>query len=245
MPRLVINGNSYCPKLILFDVDGTLVDDLHRYSSLGKARYNAFVENASMNAAMEWAKLAGVNPQDWTIDPMGPISKAPRRDDVTLAAGALYLDGYGWYDAKALAETIYEKADEAQKKSYHPKIFEGVEAKLTELKEAGFTLGIATNGVTKITEELLKELGIRELFSVVVGADLVEKSKPAPDMILKACGDTGYSGVVCMYVGDQPTDMEAANNALVLVSLGVRNTELIKNSAKEALGSINDIEIVN
>ncbi|TRO55002.1 HAD family hydrolase, partial [Candidatus Bathyarchaeota archaeon] len=215
MPRLVINGNHYSLKLIIFDVDGTLVDDLHRYSSLGKARYNAFIEKASMNAAEEWAKLAGVNPQDWTIDPMGPISKAPRRDDVALAAGALYLDGHGWYDAKELAETIYEKADEAQKRSYHPRLFDGVEEKLRELKEAGFTLGIATNGVTKITEELLEELGIRELFSVVIGADLVEKSKPAPDMILKACRDSGYVAPDCMYVGDQPTDMEAANNALV------------------------------
>lgn len=245
MPRLVINGNHYSLKLIIFDVDGTLVDDLHRYSSLGKARYNAFIEKASMNAAEEWAKLAGVNPQDWTIDPMGPISKAPRRDDVALAAGALYLDGYGWYDAKELAETIYEKADEAQKRSYHPRLFDGVEEKLRELKEAGFTLGIATNGVTKITEELLEELGIRELFSVVIGADLVEKSKPAPDMILKACRDSEYVAPDCMYVGDQPTDMEAANNALVQISLGVRNTVLNQKGAKEALGSIKDIEIIS
>ena len=192
MTRLVINGNTYNPKLILFDVDGTLVDDIHRYSSLGRARYTAFIDNASEKAAKEWARLAGVNPEDWTIDPAGPISKAPRRDDVALAAGALYLDGHGWYDARSLAETIYEKADEKQRKSYHPKLFDGVEDKLWELKTAGFILGIATNGVARITEEILEELGIRGLFDVVVGADLVEKSKPAPDMILRACSDTGY-----------------------------------------------------
>ena len=32
MPKLMINGRKYSPALILFDVDGTLVDDSHRYS---------------------------------------------------------------------------------------------------------------------------------------------------------------------------------------------------------------------
>ena len=40
MPTIEINEKMYSPELILFDVDGTLVDDSHRYSKLGKARYN-------------------------------------------------------------------------------------------------------------------------------------------------------------------------------------------------------------
>jgi len=244
MPRLEINGNIYSPKLILFDVDGTLVDDLHRYSILGRARYNAFIKSASEKAAKEWARLAGVNLNDWVIDPNGPISKAPRKDDVAIAAGALYLDGHGWYDAKALAEAIYKKADEDQKKSYHPRLFDGVQEKLTELKNAGFVLGIATNGVTKITEEILEDLGIDSLFNVVVGADLVERSKPAPDMILKACNNSGHQATDCMYVGDQPTDMEAANYAQA-ISVGVHNFDLLEKWAKEILESVKDITIIS
>jgi phosphoglycolate phosphatase len=244
MPKLSINGNLYSPKLILFDVDGTLVDDTHRYSSLGKARYKAFKEMASEKAAKEWARLSGVKPDDWTIDPSGPISKAPRRDDLALAAGALYLDGYNWYEARALAEKIYEKADEDQKKNFKPQLYEGVEEKLRELSEAGYMLGVATNGVTEITEELLTELDINELFSIVVGADLVDKSKPAPDMILYACENSGQEASECMYVGDQPTDMEAALDALVLIGVGVRNHDLVKRGAREVLRSVKDIQIV-
>ena len=244
MPRLLINGREYSPKLILFDVDGTLVDDMHRYSSLGKARYKAFKEAASAKAADEWARLSGVNTGDWSIDPMGPISKAPRRDDLAIAAGALYLDGHGWYEARALAEKIYANADEEQKKDYEPRLFDGTLEKLRELKDAGFTLGIATNGVTKLTESLLEKLGIIDLFSVVVGADLVEKSKPAPDMILKACEISGYQAKDCVYVGDQPTDMEAANNAKA-ISLGVRSPELGAKGAKETLKSLKDISVIS
>jgi phosphoglycolate phosphatase len=223
MPILTINGNKYTPKLILFDVDGTLVDDRHRYSSLGKARYSAFKEQASENAAEKWAELAGVDPSDWTIDPTGPISKAPRRDDLALAGGALYLDGHNWYDARELAERIYEAADEVQAATFIPVFYEGVMEKLQELHDAGFKLGVATNGVTRITESMLEGLGISDMFSVIVGADMVERSKPAPDMVLLACKKAGVPVSETMYVGDQPTDIRAADAADVLAGVAVRN----------------------
>lgn len=240
MPTLTINGNKYTPELVLFDVDGTLVDDTHRYSSLGKARYNAFKNHASEKAAEEWARLVGVNPTDWTIDPLGPISKAPRRDDLAIAAGALYLEGYHWYDARALAEKIYESADIEQKKSFKPKLYDGTFEKLVELKKAGFKLGIATNGVTKITEEMLVGLGLGDVFSVVVGADLVDRSKPAPDMILLACEKMNVKSKEAVYFGDQYTDMAAANDAGAL-SVGVRNLDLAEKGAKETISLVKDI----
>lgn len=240
MPTLTINGNKYKAELALFDVDGTLVDDTHRYSSLGKARYNAFKQHASTKAAEEWARLAGVNPKNWSIDPLGPISKAPRRDDLAIAAGALYLDGYHWYDARALAEKIYESADMEQKKSFKPKLYDGTFEKLVELKKAGFKLGIATNGVTKITKEMLAGLGLGHIFSVVVGADLVDRSKPAPDMIILACEKMGVSPKACVYFGDQYTDMAAANEASAL-SVGVRNHDLAEKGAEETISLVKDI----
>ncbi|MBD3172405.1 hypothetical protein GF326_08030, partial [Candidatus Bathyarchaeota archaeon] len=98
MPRLVINNREYDPCVILFDVDGTLVDDSLRYSQLGKNRYEIFNDLSSKNAAAIWAKLTGLEIEDWTVDKNGPISKAPRRDDLAIASCALYLDGYPWYE---------------------------------------------------------------------------------------------------------------------------------------------------
>lgn len=224
MPTLIINENRYSPELILFDVDGTLVDDSQRYSSLGKARYTVFVEQASVKAAEKWAELSGVNTSDWTIDPTGPISKAPRRDDLAIAAGALYLDGHNWYDARELAEKIYEAADLVQASTFRPTLYPGVESKLIEINQIGFKLGIATNGVTQITEQILDGLGIGELFTVIVGADKVEKSKPAPDMIVLACEMAGTSPPDTVYVGDQSTDIRAATAAGTKAAVAVRNT---------------------
>jgi phosphoglycolate phosphatase len=242
LASIILNGNTYRADLIIFDVDGTLVDDTHRYSSLGKARYNSFIKHVSKNAADEWARLAGVNPKDWSIDPLGPISKAPRRDDLAIAAGALYLDGYHWYDARTLAEKIYAAADETQKKSFKPKLYDGTKEKLHELIEAGFKLGIATNGVTKITEELLEGLGLGAVFSVVVGADLVENSKPAPDMIQLVCEKLDVQPKNGVYVGDQYTDIAAANKSGAL-SVAVRNLDLTERGAKEAIPLVKDINV--
>lgn len=225
MPSIEINGNKYSPELILFDVDGTLVDDSHRYSSLGKARYTAFKENVSGRAAKQWARLAGVNPENWKIDPTGPISKAPRRDDLAIAGAALYLEGFNWYDAREKAEKLYQIADEIQAESFEPQLYDGVKEKLVELHEAGFKLGIATNGVTSITEKMLEVLEIKGLFTVTVGADMVEKSKPAPDMVLLGSKKVGVEPSLVVYVGDQPTDVRAGNAAGVLASVMVRNND--------------------
>ena len=132
---------------------------------------------------------------------------------------------------------------EDQKKLFKPRLYEGAKDKLRELKEAGFKLGIATNGVTEITEEMLEGLDIRDLFDVVVGADLVENSKPAPDMILYACKIVDVAPADCMYVGDQPTDIKAAKTAKVSLSLGVTNPEL-SNLADEYLELIRGIQVI-
>lgn len=237
MPSIEINGNKYSPELILFDVDGTLVDDSHRYSSLGKARYTAFKENVSGRAAKQWARLAGVNPENWTIDPTGPISKARRRDDLAIAGAALYLEGFNWYDAREKAGKLYEIADELQAESFEPQLYEGVKEKLVELHDAGFKLGIATNGVTSITEKMMEGLEISELFTVTVGADKVENSKPAPDMVTLGSKMAGVDTNRVMYVGDQPTDIRAGNAAGVLASIMVRNSD---ENATENTASVAD-----
>ncbi len=241
MPSIEINGNKYSPELILFDVDGTLVDDSHRYSSLGKARYTAFKENVSGRAAKQWARLAGVNPANWKIDPTGPISKAPRRDDLAIAGAALYLEGFNWYDAREKAEEIYAVADKIQSETFTPELYEGVNEKLVELHEAGVKMGIATNGESKITEDILVGLDIRELFSVIVGSDKVENSKPAPDMLLLASKEVGIAIENIVYVGDQPTDIRAANTAGTLASVMIRNTDA---DASENAKSVASFQII-
>jgi phosphoglycolate phosphatase len=241
MPTLRINHEELDAELILFDLDGTLVDDQARYRRLAESRMKAMARNVSKEAAETWARLEGVDPESLNVDMNGPLSKAPRREDLTVAAVALYLHGHSWYRARELSKAIYDEADEIQRRSYTPRFFPGARKALEGLKSRGFRLGVATNGETSLTQGVLETLEALELFDVVVGADMVNDGKPAPDMILKACELTGASPEKTVYVGDQPTDAQAARSAEVAYNVGIGGLDLLDAGADAVVDSVSEL----
>jgi phosphoglycolate phosphatase len=241
LPTLRINDKELDAELILFDLDGTLVDDRARYRRLAESRMEAITRRVSREAAETWARLEGVDPESFTVDMNGPLSKAPRREDLTVAAVALYLHGYPWHRARELSEAVYDEADEIQRRIYAPRFFPGAREALEGLRSKGFRLGVATNGEASLTRGVLETLGVIELFDVVVGADMVNEGKPAPEMILKACELAGAPPEKTVYVGDQPTDAQAARNAGVAYNVGVGGAELLDAGADAVLGSVSEL----
>lgn len=221
MPNIVINGKALAFSFAIFDLDGTLVDDEDRYRSLAAFRYTAIEARAGKRAADIWAPLGGYDPARDTIDMSGPIAKAARREDMALVAASIYLTGCGWHEARAIAEKAYADADEAHLRNYTHRLFPGVEESLRRLKDAGFKLGIATNGLSKITTDLLRMFDLIDLFSVVVGSEDAENPKPAPDLLLSACRKGRTSPSKAVYIGDQPVDVEAAEAARFMAAIVV------------------------
>lgn len=210
---MLVNGEKLDFDFALFDVDGTLVDDEDRYRSLAALRFEAIEARAGRMAAETWAPLGGYDSAACTIDMSGPVAKAARREDMAIAAVAIYRTGRGWHEARALAEAAYADADAAQMRDYTPKLFPGVEVSLRRLKSMDFTLGIATNGSNKITCQLLEIFDIYSLFSVVTGSEDAPNPKPAPDLLLTACTKAKMKPSRAFYIGDQPVDYEAAKAA--------------------------------
>ena len=241
MRTLQIDDKSVEADLILFDLDGTLVDDRDRYRHLASIRLRTVREVAGKEASLTWAKLSGVNPETLEVDMNGPLSKAPRREDQAIAAAALYQHGHPYHEARELAQKIYDEADKAQADSYTPRLFSGAAEALIRLRDVGFRLGMATNGETRITAQVLKALEIDGLFDVVVGADMVVEGKPAPDMILEACEMLGVEPSQAIYVGDQPTDARAGRSAGVAMVIGVGDPELTASGADVVLKSVAEL----
>jgi phosphoglycolate phosphatase len=241
LPTLRINDEELDAELILFDLDGTLVDDRARYRRLAESRMKAMTRRVGKEAAETWARLEGVDPESLLVDMNGPLSKAPRREDLAVAAVALYQHGHPWHKARELSKAIYDEADEIQRRSYTPRFFPGAREVLEELRSRGFMLGVATNGEASLTLGVLETLGALELFDVVVGADMVDEGKPAPDVILKACELAGAPPGKTVYVGDQPTDAKAARSAGVARSVGVGGVDLLDAGADDVVGSVSEI----
>jgi len=241
MPIILVNGEELDCELLLFDVDGTLVDDDDRYRNLAAIRFSAIEARAGRRAAETWAPLGGYDPVFCSIDMAGPIAKAARREDMAVAAAAIYTTGRSWHEARSLAEVAYSEADVVLMKSYTPHLFPGIEECLRKLKSAGFKLGIATNGPSRITEELLTLLNIRDLFSVVVGSEDAVNPKPAPDLILAACEKAKTALLRTIYVGDQPVDAKAAETAECGAALIVGNVNVMSSHRLYRIGSVADI----
>ncbi len=87
--------------------------------------------------------------------------------------------------------------------------YEGIAEVLSTLAPR-FRLGVFTAANTSAAELLLEGAGIRGSFEVVVGADLVPHTKPAPDGLILACQTMGVDPRHAAYVGDGPSDMAIA-----------------------------------
>jgi len=209
----VVGGKRMRCSLVVFDLDGTLLDDEPKYRFLAEARMREITRVAGREAAETWARLSGVDPSTMRVDMDGPLSKAPRREDVAIAAAAICLTGRRWNEAKSLADEAYEAADRVQSMNFTPSFYPGVRRKIEEMREEGLRLGVATNGERGNAEVMLRRLDALGSFDIVVGADDVKNAKPAPDMILFASERLGLGPENVVYIGDQPTDMVAGRGA--------------------------------
>jgi len=225
LQKIVIGEQEVLCNLVLFDLDGTLLDDKVRYAYMARARFEVISKMVGREAAVKWAALSGVDIRDFSVDRYGPLARAPRKEDIVVAACALFLTGHRWYRAREIAEKAYREADRLQETKYKPIFFKEVGGALRALKKAGLKLGIATNGSGAAARGIMASLGFEDLFDVIVGADMVEKGKPAPDIILLACESIGAEPSETVYVGDAQEDMVAGRAAGCRAVIAVNNVD--------------------
>ena len=169
-------------RLVIFDCDGVLFDS----------------EPANLAFYREVLRLAGA-------PPMPESAEAAYH---SLASAQLFEKLFG-EDAAMLARV----KEVARRTDYAP-FFPLMQPKPL-LRETLATLGrsysiaMATNrGQT--TQGVVDHFSLRELFHLAVGVLDVERPKPHPDMLVKCLGHFSVGASEAVYVGDQPTDHEAA-----------------------------------
>jgi len=90
------------------------------------------------------------------------------------------------------------------------------------LRERGLQLALNTGFDRDITQLLIDALGWRDVANAVICNDDVPQGRPAPYMIFRAMELTGTTNVRhVLNVGDTVSDLQAAHNAGVAVSVGV------------------------
>ena len=89
----------------------------------------------------------------------------------------------------------------------------GVREILEWLKSAGYAVGLASSTKREAVLSHLKHTGLDDYFSVVVGGDMVEHSKPRPDIYLLACDRLGVEPGEAYAIEDSPNGIRSAHAA--------------------------------
>lgn len=174
-------------RVVLFDLDGTLVDSAPDLA-------------ASANALRHRQGL-----------PPLPIERL--RPHVGSGARGMLGEGLGLRPGDPGYETLREAflADYATRLLERTALFDGVGALLAGLRQRGLRWGIVTNKARGLAEPiqqaLLPDAG------TLVGGDCTAQRKPHPAPLLEAARRLSVPPAQCLYVGDDPRDMQAARAA--------------------------------
>lgn len=206
------------PKLILIDVDGTLVDSVpdlaycvnEMLKQLGMPeRSEADIRNWVGNGVERLTRRALIGQLDGEPD-----------EELFRKAYPLFLDLY------------------AENTSKRSKLYPGISEGLGRLRDAGYVLGSVTNKASQFTIPLLKDLGIHDDFAVIVAGDTLEKKKPDPAPLLYAAERMGVQPAECLMVGDSVNDVTAARAAgfqIVCMPYGYNHGDDIRDANPDAV----------
>jgi len=173
-------------KSVIFDLDGTLADTSADLIAAANACFAAMGQGEPLDAAAD-------------------ALTAFHGGRAMLRLGFERL-GIDWDEANVDAE--YPKLLDyySYHIAVHTTLYPSVISALEELKRRGYLLGICTNKPEGLAETLMAELGIRDMFSALLGADTLPVRKPDPEhlweTIRRVGGDLGRSALI----GDTDTD---------------------------------------
>ena len=195
MTRLEQLFDGKLPRLVMFDLDGTLMDSVPDLA--------AAVDKMLMLLGREPAGVARV--RDW-VGNGSPV--LVRR----ALAGQLEHDGVADELAdEALALFMQAYAGGHELTTVYP----GVKECLDWLREREVKLSIITNKPAQFIEPLLVEKGLAGYFQWLVGGDTLPQQKPDPAALFWVIDKAGVTPGESLFIGDSRNDVRAAKAASV------------------------------
>lgn len=88
--------------------------------------------------------------------------------------------------------------------------FDGIEQTLEEIEQAGWQWGVVTNKFSNFTVPIMKKLGLYDRACVIISGDETGKLKPHPDNMLVALNKMRALPQETPYVGDDIRDSKVA-----------------------------------
>ncbi len=173
-------------KAVIFDMDGVVFDS-------ERAVYKGWKELAEKygfeNLDIPYMRCIGVN---------------------AASSKQIFLDYYG-------EDFPYDRYKDEQSKNYHEKydggrlpLKKGVRELLQRFKNNNYKTAIASSTRTALVVRQIQDAGLAEYFDVIVGGDMVLRSKPEPDIFLLACDELKCTPSEAYVIEDSYNGIRAA-----------------------------------
>lgn len=190
---------AYPFPLVVFDLDGTLVDSA---ADIAEA-LNRTLQDLGL------PRVPQATVQGWIGDGVRRlVQQALHASGADLAVEPVMPGFMAHYRACLLRS---------------PQLYPGVQAALARLQARGVPLAICTNKPEALVAPLLQHLGLDGVFACIVGGDSLPQRKPSGEPLRYVAGQFGLQPGRCLMVGDSLTDYRAAQDAgmpIALVSYG-------------------------
>ncbi len=174
-------------KLIIFDLDGTLID---AYAAI-TASFNFAMRKFGYprQSALKIRQAVG-----WGDAQL--LQPFVRENDLLEV-----LEAYRRHHKHSLTK--------------HSKVFPGVIQLLARFKAEKYKLAVASNRPTKFSLLLMRHLKLSRYFDYVLCADKLKAGKPHPEILRRILAEFSLKPSAALYVGDMVIDAQAGRRARI------------------------------
>jgi beta-phosphoglucomutase len=178
------------PHAFIFDMNGTMIDDMHYH------------EQAWFDVLVNQLKA--------------PLTSEQVRHQIYGTAAEMFIRVFG---TNAFSPEEIEAITEQKERKYreeflpHLKLIDGLDVFLNKIKSNNIPMAIGTAAPLLNIDFVLDNLNLHSYFPVVIGPHDVVRSKPDPEVFLKAASRLGVAPEHCIVFEDAPKGIEAAARA--------------------------------
>ncbi|MCX8184956.1 MAG: HAD family hydrolase [Sulfolobales archaeon] len=209
-------------KLVVFDLDGTLVDSVDTHAE-------------GWSFAIEYLGVA-------RVDKSRLISLIGLPGD-SIVRATVGEEGLKYYDR---IRRLKDRHFLNQLASGRVSLFPDTLPCLKHLKKRNYVLGLASSSPNRVLLPLLEQLELLDYFNYIVSGDEVVRGKPDPEIFIRVARKAGVENRETIVVGDTEYDTAPARSAgmkSVLVARG-RTVRVSNLNADVVVTTLADLTVI-